>query len=203
MGNANRVEFLVAICALVTSIVAIWVAWDQSRVMRAQQHGMVYPVLQVDGFVSTREETLSMGIRLSNTGVGPALIQSVVASANGEPLSSLEPYREFTAPGYDISWAGVAGRSLAPGSDFDALRLTWDRNEITPAQVQTTLNAWDEVDFEFCYCSVFERCWTVRLDASRAESTETCTFQSVDLFDEFGDVSVNISSPDPRDEAPQ
>ena len=48
MGNGNKVEFLVAICALIASSMAVYMAWDQGRVMRAQQHGAVFPVLQVD-----------------------------------------------------------------------------------------------------------------------------------------------------------
>jgi len=53
MGNGNKAEMLIAICAVLTSVIALFVAWDQGRVMRAQQHGSVYPVLQVDGFVSS------------------------------------------------------------------------------------------------------------------------------------------------------
>lgn len=202
MGNGNKVEFLVAICALLTSIVAIWVAWDQSRVMRAQQHGMVFPVLQVDGFVSTQNNTISMGLSLSNTGVGPALIQSVTATVAGTPLASLEAYRESIAPGFDISWAGAAGRSLAPGSNFDALRLTWDREDITQDQIRATLADWEEIDFEFCYCSVFEKCWTVEVGVSRPQPVKACPLQTIDLFNEFGEGSV-MSPPLPQDEAPQ
>ena len=35
MGNGNKVEFLVAICALIASAMAVFMAWDQGRVMRA------------------------------------------------------------------------------------------------------------------------------------------------------------------------
>ncbi|HCX12097.1 MAG TPA: hypothetical protein DHU81_17525, partial [Hyphomonas sp.] len=77
MGTGNKVEMLIAICAVLTSAIAVFIAWDQGRVMRAQQHGAVYPVIQIDGFVSTSVDTASMGIRVSNSGVGPALIEQV------------------------------------------------------------------------------------------------------------------------------
>ena len=62
MGDGNKVEFLVAICALITSIMAVYMAWDQGRVMRAQQHGMVYPVLQVEGSSTNTSSYSSIGI---------------------------------------------------------------------------------------------------------------------------------------------
>ena len=48
MGTGNKVEMLIAICAVLTSAIAVFIAWDQGRVMRAQQHGAVYPVIQID-----------------------------------------------------------------------------------------------------------------------------------------------------------
>ena len=202
MGNNNRVEFFVAICALLTSVVAIWVAWDQSRVMRAQQHGMVYPVLQVEGFVSTTTESVSMGLRLSNTGVGPALVESVVARTGGERLETLEPYRAYLASDFDISWTGMAGRSLAPGAEVDAIAFEWETDEITTEQLNTAVAKWGEIDFDFCYCSVFNRCWRVEVRTSRAEPTKSCPAYDHDLFEEFGMNRV-MPSQSIQDEASQ
>lgn len=200
MGNGNKVEFLVAICALVSSLIAIWVAWDQSRVMRAQQDGMVYPVLQVDGFVSRKDDTTSMGLRLENSGVGPALIESVIATANGEPLASLEPYRDSLAPGYQISWAALGGRAVAPGNQLDAIRLEWDTEEISNSQLNTAAIAWGEIEFSVCYCSVFQKCWVTGASAMRATPVKRCTVAEGDIFEEFGMARV---TPTPKEEAPQ
>ncbi len=86
MGSGNKAEMLIAVCAVITSAIAVFIAWDQGRVMRAQQHGAVYPVVQVEGFVSSDQDFASMGIRLSNSGVGPALIERVSVLKGGEPL---------------------------------------------------------------------------------------------------------------------
>ena len=104
MGTGNKVEMLIAICAVLTSAIAVFIAWDQGRVMRAQQHGAVYPVIQIDGFVSTSVDTASMGIRVSNSGVGPALIEQVRMLRNGEPVASLNLYVDRFPSGYDLSW---------------------------------------------------------------------------------------------------
>jgi hypothetical protein len=62
MGQGNKAEMLIAICAVLTSVIALFVAWDQGRVMRAQQHGSVYPVVQMVGFVSRVPDHVSLGL---------------------------------------------------------------------------------------------------------------------------------------------
>ena len=202
MGNGNKVEFLVAVCALVSSIIAIWVAWDQSRVMRAQQDGMVYPVLQVDGFVSRRDESVAIGIRLENSGVGPALIESLSASANGQPITSLEPYRGTLPEGYQISWTGIVGGAVAPGKQVDPLRLDWRPDEITDAELTAVTLAWSEVDLEVCYCSVFQKCWLTSMNQSRALPTKSCPEGTTDIFEQFGAAGITPATAIP-DEASQ
>ncbi|MEM1087172.1 MAG: hypothetical protein AAGH90_05535 [Pseudomonadota bacterium] len=199
MGNGNKVEFFVAICALFSSLIAIWVAWDQSRVMRAQQDGMVFPVLQLDGFVSTEAETISLGLRLENSGVGPALIESVQIVDDKEYVTSLAPYRAILPEGFTISWAGLIGRAVAPGSGFDVLRLQWDSDEITRQELNAAAFEWGELDFEICYCSVFQKCWIETMSITRAQSVETCPKVSeTDVFEEFG--LSQVSTPTPASE---
>ena len=195
MGNGNKVEFLVAICALITSVAAIWVAWDQSRIMRAQQHAMVFPVLQTGGFVSTNEETIQIGVNLANSGVGPALIEAVIPMVNGEEIDSLEPYRSSLPPNYDISWAGIAGRAMAPGDELDAIRISWDRGDITTEHLNATVAKWSEIDLQFCYCSVFDQCWLTTDDNSRAKPVEACREQETDPFEAFGMNRMQPSAP--------
>lgn len=200
MGDGNKVEFLVAVCALVTSVIAIWVAWDQSRVMRAQQDGMVYPVLQIDGFVSRSAEGTEIGVRLENSGVGPALIESVTAMADGDILESLEKYRGSLPKGYEISWTGLGGRAVAPGDSLDALRFEWTPDEITSESLNAAVASWGEVDFEICYCSVFQKCWITNMDATRAENVKACRVNDTDIFEQFGMARVS-AAPGPLEEA--
>ncbi|MEM7491844.1 MAG: hypothetical protein AAF296_00590 [Pseudomonadota bacterium] len=195
MGNGNKVEFFVAICALFSSLIAIWVAWDQSRVMRAQQDGMVFPVLQFDGFVSTEQDEVSIGFRLENSGVGPALIESVQVVDNKEYVSSLDPYRDTLPEGFTISWAGLVGRAVAPGNGFDVLRLQWDNDEITREELNAAAFAWGDLDFEICYCSVFQKCWIETMGVTRARSVKTCPQSETDVFEEFGLARVTTPAP--------
>lgn len=187
MGTGNKVEMLLAVCAVITSVIAVYVAWDQGRVMRAQQHGAVYPVLQVDGFVSTNARTASMGMRVGNSGVGPALIHDVRLSADGVLLETLDAYSERLPEGYDLSWAGLAGRALAPGEEIIPIQITWSTEDISMDTLYATAAEWGELEMSICYCSVFDRCWrTHAIGSSRKEQVDQCEDSETDTFESLG-----------------
>ncbi|MAN46730.1 MAG: hypothetical protein GYB49_12795 [Alphaproteobacteria bacterium] len=186
MGNGNKAEMLIAICAVLTSVIALFVAWDQGRVMRAQQHGSVYPVLQVDGFVSSTPTRRSLGLRLSNSGVGPALIESVTLLEDGEPIDGFESHRESLPPGYDLSWSGATGRALAPDQMITPVEVAWPVEVLSEDDFYEVAGEWDDLALEICYCSVFERCWKLRgIGTARAERVQRCERSDRDIFEEL------------------
>ena len=187
MGNGNRVEFLVAICALIASAMAVYMAWDQGRVMRAQQHGAVFPVLQVDGYVSQRGNTTAVGINVRNSGVGPALIESAeffVGDEEAQPFS-----RDVTSlpDGFELSWSAIVGRALAPGEMVTPIDMVWPAGVLDTADVRDISEDAQTWRLEICYCSVFDRCWkTQKIGRSRAIPVEKCERQETDLFEQLG-----------------
>lgn len=186
MGNDNKVEMLVALCALVTSVVAVYIAWDQGRVMRAQQHGEVYPVLQVDGTSSNSLHYSELGLNVSNSGVGPALIESVELIVDGEVVTDLlDVVGTLPLPSSDSS-AALAGRALAPGEKIEAIDLRWDRSEVSPEEIGNFALATSDWQLKICYCSVFGRCWqTSRIGTGRAERINECRSDETDVFSNF------------------
>lgn len=205
MGNGNKVEFLVAICALIASSMAVYMAWDQGRVMRAQQHGAVFPVLQVDGFLNNDATSSAVGITIRNSGVGPAQIESVSLwigdkQADGfiEPLGNIPD-------GYQLDWSGIVGRSLAPGDTVTPVKLVWPLGELETADIRRISADTRTWKLEICYCSVFQRCWqTSQIGRSRATPVEACERQERDIFEELGLQNLS-SNPDiiPAQEAPE
>ncbi|MBY9065591.1 hypothetical protein K1X12_01695 [Hyphomonas sp. WL0036] len=182
----SRLEMIVAVCAVVTSVIALFVAWDQGRVMRAQQHGAVYPVLQVDGFVSTTMDHRQLGIQFTNSGVGPALIESVEAVRNGEPIASLNDHYARMPAGNELSWTSMVGRAVAPGDNIGALVISWPMESISHAALLDASQQWSDVQLNICYCSVFGRCWTtVGLGKARTEPVKKCTRSDGDIFEEL------------------
>lgn len=192
MGNGNKVEFLVAICALVASAMAVYIAWDQGRVMRAQQHGAVYPVLQVDGYVNNRSDVTAVGISVRNSGVGPALIESVELFVNDEKTDGLT--RELTSlpDGFELSWSALVGRALAPGESVNPVDMVWPRDVLDTEDIRNISEDAQTWQLEICYCSVFERCWKTRkIGRSRATPVDECVPQEVDIFEQLGLENLN------------
>jgi hypothetical protein len=195
MGNGNKVEFLVAICALITSAMAVYMAWDQGSVMRAQQHGAVYPVLQVDGFANDDGRSTALGINVRNSGVGPALIESVEFFVNDERTERFDAYIDTLPKGYDLSYAAISGRALAPAETVTAIQIRWPNNAFdrtTISRIQSDSDAWF---LEICYCSVFARCWkTTEIGQSRAAQVPKCTRREGDIFESLGEPRFAPSS---------
>lgn len=188
MGNGNKVEFLVAICALFTSAMAVYMAWDQGSVMRAQQHGAVFPVLQVDGFVDDDGQSTSVGINVRNSGVGPALIESVEFFVNDEKTERFEGYLDSLPRGFDLSYAAIAGRALAPDETVTAISMRWPNNAFDRSVISKIQNDSDAWSLEICYCSVFDRCWkTTEIGQSRAQPIPRCKQSDNDIFETLGE----------------
>ena len=187
MGNGNKVEFLVAVCALIASAMAVFMAWDKGRVMRAQQHGEVYPVLQVDGYVSNRPNSTAVGINIRNSGVGPALIESADLLINGQKTNAFSDELASLPDGFEMSWSAIVGRALAPGETVTPIDMVWPKGVLDTEDVNNISIDAQTWALEICYCSVFERCWkTERIGRSRATPVDKCIPQEEDLFEQLG-----------------
>ena len=187
MGNGNKVEFLVAVCALITSVMAVYMAWDQGRVMRAQQHGMVYPVLQVDGFGNYRDGNIEIGLEVINSGVGPALIESVSLVMDDEEFDSFSDYMLTLPEERDLNWSAITGRALAPGVSIRPMYIYWPATGDQAAFLNQVMMQSESWRLEICYCSVFNRCWkTQEIGQSRAIPVNSCERADIDIFEQLG-----------------
>lgn len=194
-------QALTAVGAMVVGLAALFVAWDQARVMRAQQHAAVVPALQVDGFQSTTPNTYAIGLRVQNTGVGPAMIQSVTLTQNGEVRATPEAFLANLPDGYDISWTQLTGRAMAAGETATPMSLAWPHHAITTGQLYDAVSAWDGWDLQICYCSVFERCWiTSPVGGARARRVSHCPVSDDDPFTDLGALQPE-SAPTPDTES--
>jgi hypothetical protein len=195
-------QALTAVGAMLVGLAALLIAWRQTgvmeaqeavmkaqqEVMQAQMHGAVYPVIQVDGFVNTSQEIISIGVRLANNGVGPALIRDIRLTRDDVEQSDLNDLLSDLPEGYDLSWSALVGRALAPGEDVTPIRMSWARDRVDPDVLRGVAAEWDNWDLSICYCSVFEQCW-ISSPAGGASATpvEQCAGDGPDLFEALGE----------------
>ena len=186
-------QSVTAVGAMLVGLAALFVAWDQARVMRAQQHGAVVPALQVDGSISDSLGRLNLSLRVSNNGVGPAFIESVAVYRDGvvqEDLSALIGILGQNSN--DVSWTSMIGRVVAPGQSVEPARLSWPREEVGIEGIRALASEYSRWDAQVCYCSVFDRCWIASSGNTRPETVSRCEASDVDVFNDLGRVSADM-----------
>lgn len=77
-------ETFVALAALIVSVSALAVGIYEASLQRAHDRAEVWPRLEITTWVTPTGAEL----RLENTGIGPALIRSVVVTVDGKPQRS-------------------------------------------------------------------------------------------------------------------
>ena len=195
----NNHHSVTSLAAIAVSVIALFVAWDQSRVMRAQQHGAVIPILQVDCSLDGSNEEGSVNLNIRNNGVGPAMVKSVTMTRNGERFPTAAEMLEFMPPNPDTAWTTVVGRTIAVDDIVNAASMVWEGesyNRQTMYQVVSEITIWDVT---VCYCSVLDRCWESTARYSTRIAVQQCPINQADPFEAMGR-SVYTSAPIQNDD---
>ncbi|NBB93132.1 MAG: hypothetical protein GVY32_08195 [Gammaproteobacteria bacterium] len=174
-------ETVGSITAIVVGVAALFVSFDQSRVMREEIRASIWPALQVDGFASLEDEVLAIGLNVENAGVGPALIQRVTIRHEGTLVNDLDELLALMPPDADVSRMTLTGRVLAAGASARAFELRYPAQETDDALdvLGGLLAGWST---EVCYCSTLDQCWVAGSDRSSPSMVERCDDQPAGSF---------------------
>ncbi|WP_100643587.1 hypothetical protein [Alteromonas facilis] len=170
-----NLETLAAVTAIIVSVAALFVAWDQSQVMRAQQHASVWPIVDVDMTIDADESSLYIALEAVNLGVGPALLKSSSLSINGQAIETFEefdnlalvPELQGTRRIFSSPLRGIMGA----GQSKTILRISWEQTEENKAAFVKLASKYigddaADIDVGVCYCSVFDKCWSFNEDSN-------------------------------------
>jgi len=145
-------ESFIAIAALVVSISAVAVGVYEAALQRAHDRAEVWPHVEVGTFTTPTDATLYV----ENTGVGPAVISSIVFTLDGKPRTNwndlVTAWLDKAAPSH-FGRSTVAAHSLRAGDKVVVLDLPM--NAIPDG-------FWDyihRVGVTICYRSVFDEYW--------------------------------------------
>lgn len=167
-------ETVASVCAIITSVVALFVAWDQSVVMRAQQHASVWPIVKADIIINQNEKQNFIEFNIANVGVGPAIIKHSDLYINDQRVEEFDLFSEAILVGTQKQAISVEFDSfngvLGAGERRTALKMWWPRNDNSDRDFIKMAERFVVSDNSFiveqCYCSVFERCFVSRSDDS-------------------------------------
>ncbi|MEQ8301221.1 MAG: hypothetical protein RH945_11835 [Hyphomonas sp.] len=186
MGNGNKAEMLIAVCAVITSVVALFIGWNQTKVMRGQQEAEVWPMVQLTHETDFNDNTVSYAIALENAGVGPALIDSFTIAMPGRQTTTdfyeLVDYMVAGDLGEPYSaFRSLDGRVIRHGTEMNAIKASWDATDETRAALRQRLSQFISGEEEsavvfVCYCSILEDCWVSSTleDQTRPEPVKSC-----------------------------
>ena len=182
--RAFRLDFMIAIAALLISAVSAIALIYQSRVMEYQTRvigeqyaATIWPYLTVTENYSQGQEQ----IVLANDGMGPALIHSAQLQIDRREVRSWTDYfaqleaeikgsRADHGESLGFTAQGVgAGSTLRPGASLTLFSLTFSRGIANDA-ITTLLK--HQLLLRFCYCSLNGSCWTTQASSSGPIATQ-------------------------------
>ncbi len=185
----DKVDLMVAICALVTSMASIYLSVSQGDDMQRLVQAQSWPFLGLTSG-NTRANPLTGGqdaiisMEIENLGVGPAKIESLEVWWQGKPVTSsrellqaccippeqresLDLYKETP-----LLTSGTVGRVLRAGQSV--MMFSWERPTQDPAVWNRLDKARFKIERRICYCSVFDECWTSDLSSTKATPVQAC-----------------------------
>jgi hypothetical protein len=190
--KAFRLDFFIAIAALVVSVLSTLTLIYQTRVIGQQYASTIWPYLSVVGTYDLH----GISLDLVNNGMGPALIESAQLEVDGKPVAGWNGYfkalsdqpsiRKFNRwaekyvlegrlpPGTNLSFSTVGPETtIRPGDSAKLMTMEF------PASVPQRAILAHRMTFTFCYCSLNANCWTLREDQkanarARPVSVATC-----------------------------
>ncbi|MDX1626285.1 MAG: hypothetical protein R3323_07210 [Wenzhouxiangellaceae bacterium] len=174
-------ETIGSISAIVVGVAALLVSLDQSRVMREEVRASVWPALEVDRIFQTEEGVLTLGVRVQNAGVGPALVRRVTVF-DGEDFIETPEQLAQRLPAYETyTYAGILGRVIAAGDTWTAFQIGYGPDSgIEPEQlIEQVGAAWR---IEVCYCSTLGDCWVTDEGSTSPRAIESCEGPAASRF---------------------
>jgi hypothetical protein len=166
--TANTV---IAVAALFTSVLAVIVSWDEARLLRRSQEATFRPIIEIDGSIRSRPDDLAIALTLSNSGNGVAYLEGLELSFDGEVIETWPAFEEAILTDAlgdvaDMSWATAEG-FYKPGEERTVLLLRWPETEKEEFLNYTSgegIERFSRFNAVACFCSVFDRCWEVRMN---------------------------------------
>lgn len=144
-------ETFIALAALVVSLSAVAVGIYEASLQRAHDRAEVWPHVEVGTFTTPTDAT----VYLENTGVGPAVINSIIVTVDGKPRRNWEEV--VTALFGDAAPARFGHETVRDHS----LRAG-DKVVLLDLSTGSVTGFWDQikrVGVTVCYASVFGERW--------------------------------------------
>jgi uncharacterized protein (DUF433 family) len=172
-----QAEMLVGVSAVIIGVCALGVSLYETSLMREEQRAAVLPLLELSRSYNLQSDESPgkesrLWLQAQNVGIGPARIVDFRVTVDGVPYPTWDTaLRELIQYDSSISYgqSTINGRTIPPDRLVTMMEL--NDTELT----ESILAEFDRLEFEACFCSVFDECWTTSHSAfGAATPVESC-----------------------------
>jgi len=155
-------EMLVGVSAVFIGVCALVVSLYETKLMREEQRSAVLPILELGRsyYTKTGDETRTnwrLSLHAENVGIGPARVHDFVVTVDGKPhptwRSAFEAMLEDDVR-IRYGQSTINGRTIPADRSIKMFDLS-NTEFVVPIIAE-----FERLDFEACFCSVFDECWT-------------------------------------------
>lgn len=154
---------LVGVSAVIIGLCALGVSLYETSLMRSEQRAAVVPILELGrsyNYSTSDPSRNRLSFIAQNVGIGPARVIDFRVTVDGEPHATWDSAIRILAGAEDrvsYSMSTINGRTIPPERTIDMFNLS------DLEHLEKILEDFERLDFEACYCSVFDECWTTKM----------------------------------------
>ena len=187
----DHIELLFSVAALVTAVAAVFIAMEQTKVMREEaalereRHKIaVMPSVWMSTFINSNDQgDGEFKLVFSNRGLGPAVIERFVVRVDGKDAKNWDQLAVMMSNKYapEVSMDGrfirsnrapiSAGMFLEAGHSTSPFSFTSREQEDLYKMVAENFY---KLDVSLCYCALYGSCYVTSL-FSRPQEIKQCT----------------------------
>ena len=152
-------QTLLAVIGIVTGSIALYAGLTEADASRKQQEAAVWPMLQMAiTDYDTRKQEAIFQVSARNAGIGPARIAAFRVAVDGVAQSDWdETFTSLAGSHENVLRTYFSGRVISAGEDVD---LVLARGDVARTALKKIYDGESRLEWDVCYCSVFDKCWT-------------------------------------------
>jgi hypothetical protein len=189
-------DLAVALTAIVLSLVSLTVAIGNARTQERMVAAATWPLLQFSTSNVGPDGEPLLVLEVVNAGMGPALLKDVRINYRGRPTKNLRELLAACCFSSDQAWLEARAKDptvtvvtstlsesvIRPG---ERLRfIVFARKEAVAKIWEGLESARNDLQFDACYCSVFEECWRSDLRRTDLRPVDQCPQPSKSSYEE-------------------
>jgi hypothetical protein len=151
-------DFVIAGCAVVISVVSLWVAVRAGQTQQQLLQSSVWPYVEYDTSDATAEGRKHILFELRNAGVGPAIVRSFAVAYRGQYYATLRDLMTACCnTAHNVLASTVRDTVLMAHDSLPFITVLPER--VDSASYNRILAARFDIKVRMCYCSVLGDCW--------------------------------------------